>query len=647
MVPDPSTFAVFLCVMTLATSAFTVQFNITGVSALDAVHVVGSIPELGQWAEENAVRLVHDELLNQAVCQVSIHSPIPALKYRFQILTSTGMLHKDIRRIVKFPNELQAAVANHPAARFLIRIDTVWGIPESRVSVFVPGESIYGSTSLDRLRPQLKSVLAGIHQLRDEKNALAADIRAMVASVFDRSGLASTLGDKISQLHHNRVIKRLLTEINELKGKVKVVTRFRPLIEGEHEAFPFVIPNSTTVIVRGDDQVNDPSGPYSSQPHPDRQFHFDEIFEASTDNVSFYERSRIKTVIESSVLIANNVCIFSYGQTNSGKSHTVLGSRGEAGIVELALDSVFAVIEAAAQTESRIVEVEMVEIYRESVFELIPNGTRIYSKSDIMHVFEERIAERATATTRMNSASSRSHCVFTLTLTDAVSGQVCKIFLVDLAGSERTKVSGAEGDRLAEANSINKSLSTLGLVLNGLLNKRPFIPYRDSKLTKLLAPVFAITNPPSKVVMIANVSPFILDAKETLSTLSFAQRVGQIELRESLSDVSDELNHKMEKLRNATTHGSVVSPDKGDNTGRSARSGSAMSGRRNSVSSVRTASRRWWWLFAHVLAHILWVVQLSRSDGTQEADGPGRVVSADIHASSALGLLRLVSVCVW
>ena len=176
----------------------------------------------------------------------------------------------------------------------------------------------------------------------------------------------------------------------------------------------------------------------------------------------------------------------------------------------------------------------MIEIYRESIFALIER-TEVGSQDDIMNLYGDAISKRATAATNLNETSSRSHCVFIITLTDP-EGIQSQIYLIDLAGSERTKVSGAEGDRLAEANSINKSLSTLGLVLNRLLNKRTFIPYRDSKLTKVLAPVFTRTNPPSKVVMIANVSPSMTDLKETVSTLTFAQRVGTIEMKGDIDE---------------------------------------------------------------------------------------------------------------
>ena len=368
-----------------------------------------------------------------------------------------------------------------------------------------------------------------IEELRYEKEALREDIIAWSSSSLFGSS-AMRVESQITELECNKKIRDLLFQVNELKGKVKVVGRFRPLIEGEKDALDFSIPNNSSVEINGDGGGG-------------RLFELDEVFDADTDNESFYEISKIKSVVESSVLISNNVCIFSYGQTNSGKTHTVIGSRGEKGIVELTLESIFGLLEE--KREEKSVEIEMIEIYRESVFMLIER-TNVETKNQTMEIFLEKVQDRATASTLLNPTSSRSHCVFIISLVSKTD--TSHIFLVDLAGSERTKISGAEGDRLAEANSINKSLSTLGLVLNSLLNKRTFIPYRDSKLTKILAPVFATTSPPSKVVMIANVSPNIQDERETLSTLQFAQRVGEIELRDNKCDNEEEINRKIDAL---------------------------------------------------------------------------------------------------
>jgi len=127
----------------------------------------------------------------------------------------------------------------------------------------------------------------------------------------------------------------------------------------------------------------------------------------------------------------------------------------------------------------------------------------------------------------MNRESSRSHAIFTasLRITEGEFVKKSRFHIVDLAGSERSKLSGAEGQRLKEANSINKSLSTLGTVINALADNSSgkaagkHVHYRDSKLTFLLRDSLGGN---AKTVMIANVNPAIVAAKETRQTLLFA-----------------------------------------------------------------------------------------------------------------------------
>ena len=156
----------------------------------------------------------------------------------------------------------------------------------------------------------------------------------------------------------------------------------------------------------------------------------------------------------------------------------------------------------------------------------------------IIALIEEGNRSRTVAATNMNAESSRSHAVFTLVLTqaqfDAVSGhtgeKVSRISLVDLAGSERAGKTGVTGDRLKEGSNINKSLTTLGLVISALAEmssnkKKTFVPYRDSTLTWLLKDNLGGN---SKTVMVATISPAVDNYEESLSTLRYADRAKRI-----------------------------------------------------------------------------------------------------------------------
>jgi kinesin family protein C1 len=277
----------------------------------------------------------------------------------------------------------------------------MWNEPNSALSVFVPAGPLSVRQDMGLHLLDMKRM---IEELRYEKEALREDIIAWSSSPCLFGSSEMRVDSRISELECNKRIRDLLFQVNELKGKVKVVGRFRPLIEGERVALDFSIPNNSSVVINGCGGTDGGGG---------RVFELDEVFDADIDNESFYEKSKIKSVVESSVLISNNVCIFSYGQTNSGKTHTVIGSRGEKGIVELTLESIFGLLEE--KREKKSVEIEMIEIYRESVFQLI-ECTNVESKNQTMEIFLEKVQDRATASTFLNPTSSRSHCVFIISL---------------------------------------------------------------------------------------------------------------------------------------------------------------------------------------------------------------------------------------
>ncbi|KAF8381852.1 klp-4 [Pristionchus pacificus] len=257
-----------------------------------------------------------------------------------------------------------------------------------------------------------------------------------------------------------------------------------------------------------------------------------------------------------------NACIFAYGQTGSGKSYSMMGSSDNPGVIPRLCNSIFQRIDSTASDSLQYkVEVSYMEIYNERVRDLLdPKNKRnlkvrehkvlgptvdglselaVSSFEQIEKLIEEGNRSRTVAATNMNAESSRSHAVFMIKLTQILrnieknfSGEkVAKISLVDLAGSERAQKSGAVGKRLEEGGSINKSLTTLGMVISALAEKsnnakkEKFVPYRDSVLTWLLKDSLGGN---SKTVMIATISPASDNYEETLSTLRFADRAKKI-----------------------------------------------------------------------------------------------------------------------
>uniref|UniRef100_A0A914XCF0 Kinesin-like protein unc-104 n=1 Tax=Plectus sambesii TaxID=2011161 RepID=A0A914XCF0_9BILA len=294
-----------------------------------------------------------------------------------------------------------------------------------------------------------------------------------------------------------------------------------------------------------------------------------------------------------------NACIFAYGQTGSGKSYSMMGAGmqpDQKGVIPRLCDAMFNRLERETNESLMFkVEVSYMEIYNEKVRDLLdPHGSSkrnlkvrehkifgpyvdglstlaVSSYEQIASLMEEGNKSRTVAATNMNSESSRSHAVFNIRLTQilidlesGVSGEkVSKISLVDLAGSERVQKSGAVGKRLEEGANINKSLTTLGMVISALADqssaigdksskgRSKFVPYRDSVLTWLLKDNLGGN---SKTVMIATVSPAADNYEETLSTLRYADRAKSIVNQPVVNEdpnarIIRELREEVESLR--------------------------------------------------------------------------------------------------
>jgi kinesin family protein 3/17 len=276
------------------------------------------------------------------------------------------------------------------------------------------------------------------------------------------------------------------------------------------------------------------------------------------------------------VLEGYNGCLFAYGQTGSGKTFTMQGEgTGEQeGLVPRLCNELFHQVEQRSATRNITVSMSVVEIYNEHIKSLLSDdgddlqireavsqrpsvisvnqeaaatgrSSCIYvegaeevaaaSARDVLSALSRAQARRVVGKTNMNEHSSRSHSVVTLRIScsdvddvDGVTGTVSKLHLIDLAGSERQKATGASGDRLKEGAQINLSLSALGNVISALTepgSRGRHVPYRDSKLTRLLQDSLGGN---SYTVMICNVSPAQINAEETMSSLRFAERAKKV-----------------------------------------------------------------------------------------------------------------------
>jgi kinesin family protein 1 len=289
-----------------------------------------------------------------------------------------------------------------------------------------------------------------------------------------------------------------------------------------------------------------------------------------------------------------NNCIFAYGQTGSGKSYSMMGYGAEYGIIPKICQDMFERITEIQKDgkSSCTVEVSYLEIYNERVRDLLNPSNKgnlrvrehpstgpyvedlaklvVQSFPEIENLMDEGNKARTVAATNMNETSSRSHAVFTLTLTQKrhdvqmkMSGErVAKISLVDLAGSERANSTGATGARLKEGAEINRSLSTLGRVIAALADqsggkKKVQVPYRDSILTWLLKDSLGGN---SMTAMIAAISPADINFDETLSTLRYADSAKRIKNHAVVNEDPNarmirELKEELSKLRSQLSGG--------------------------------------------------------------------------------------------
>lgn len=258
-----------------------------------------------------------------------------------------------------------------------------------------------------------------------------------------------------------------------------------------------------------------------------------------------------------------NSTIFAYGATSSGKSFTMFGNENgnkeQAGIIPRACNALFDYINNNEQVLEATMKCSFIEIYRENIRDLLNINEKeaqlklresqtkgvyiqgliekhVYSAPEILETIKEGTKQRTIASTALNSVSSRSHAVLTLNLFQKLSdgSEVSsKLHLIDLAGSENVGRSEVSGISMMEAQTINKSLSSLGNVINALTEKgREHIPYRDSKLTFLLQDSLGGN---SKTILIATASPSVLCLSETLSTLKFAKRAKEIKNKPTIN----------------------------------------------------------------------------------------------------------------
>uniref|UniRef100_A0A0E0ESB6 Kinesin motor domain-containing protein n=1 Tax=Oryza meridionalis TaxID=40149 RepID=A0A0E0ESB6_9ORYZ len=321
--------------------------------------------------------------------------------------------------------------------------------------------------------------------------------------------------------------------------RIHVAVRARPLTAEDAGSSPWRVSGNAIAL--------------STQ--PSIRFEFDRIFGEECRTADVYG-ARTKHIVDSAVRGFNGT-VFAYGQTNSGKTYTMRGSGNEPGIIPLAVHDLFRTIEEHLDREF-LLRMSYMEIYNEEINDLlvpehrklqihesIERGIYVAGLREEIVTCPEQVLEfmsfgeshRHIGETNMNVYSSRSHTIFRMVIEsrekvdESEAGELCDavrisvLNLVDLAGSERAAKTGAEGVRLKEGSHINKSLMTLGTVIKklseGIEGQGGHVPYRDSKLTRILQPALGGN---ANTAIICNITLAQVHADETKSSLQFASR---------------------------------------------------------------------------------------------------------------------------
>ncbi|XP_017980789.1 PREDICTED: kinesin heavy chain isoform X1 [Theobroma cacao] len=398
--------------------------------------------------------------------------------------------------------------------------------------------------SINELERKIKTMKEEHSHLSNKAHECADSIPQLNKMIFAVQALVAQCEDLKLKFNEEQAVRRKLhNQLEEAKGNIRVFCRCRPLSKGEASAGYATVVDFTAAK---DGDIGILTGSSAR-----KNFKFDRVYTPKDDQVDvFADASPMVT----SVLDGYNVCIFAYGQTGTGKTFTMEGTEQNRGVNYRTLEQLFEIVDERKETYTYGIFVSVLEVYNEQIRDLLATAptskkleirqasegfhhvpgiveAKVENIKEVWNVLQAGNGARAVGSNNVNEHSSRSHCMLCILVRakNLISGECTKskLWLVDLAGSERLAKTDVQGERLKEAQNINRSLSALGDVISALATKSIHIPYRNSKLTHLLQDSLGGD---SKTLMFVQISPSEQDLGETLSSLNFASRVRGVEL---------------------------------------------------------------------------------------------------------------------
>jgi kinesin family protein C2/C3 len=392
-------------------------------------------------------------------------------------------------------------------------------------------------------------------QLARAKEEVRAAVQREAAGAVEAAQRAAEETAKL-YAKESKLRRELHNRVMELQGNIRVICRVRP-----------IQPHEIAQGGQGANVVSFPDKDLVRLMHGGikQEFEFEHVFQPDSTQQEIFQQTCPLVI---SVLDGYNVCIFAYGQTGSGKTFTMDGPADNPGVNQRALMELFRLRDERASTMSYAYHISMLEVYNETVVDLLDEScglteeeggakragldvrmgkagvyvaglveVEVMSMDDVNELLQLGVSNRSVGAHNINEHSSRSHLVFSVRVEgqNLATGSTTSatLHLIDLAGSERLSKTEATGQRLKEAQNINRSLSALGDVIHSLGGKSKHVPYRNSKLTFLLQNSLSGN---SKVQMIVNSSPVLSCMGESVCSLNFATRCRSVALGQATAN---------------------------------------------------------------------------------------------------------------